>query len=410
MADDKTFVIVGASLAGAKAAETLRAEGFTGRVVLIGEEPVRPYERPPLSKDYLRGQVGPDAAFVHDERFYDEHDIDLRLSTLVSAIDPAAGEAVVGDGERIRFDAALLATGAYPRRLTLPGADLPGVESLRTMADSDRLRAAIAEASRLVVIGAGWIGCEVAASARQMGTEVAMVEMGQLPLERVLGPELGRFYRDVHVEHGVEMHFGGGISELRGSSRVEAVVLESGAVLEADLVVAGVGVAPRIELAERAGLEMDNGVLTDEYLSTSAPNVFAAGDVANAWHPVLQRRVRLEHWSSALNQGPAAARNMLGTKTAYEKIPYFYSDQYDVGMEYSGLATSWDEVVFRGDPSTGEFIAFWMEDGRISAGMNVNVWDVADKIATLVASRRPVDRDRLADPDVELSSLLPPAS
>lgn len=403
---ERTFAIVGASLAGAKAAETLRNEGFDGRIVLIGSEAVRPYERPPLSKDYLRGEVGPEKAFVHDEGYYDENNIELRLSTTVTELDTSANEIVLDSGERVSYDAVLLATGAEPRRLSLPGADLEGVSYLRSMADSDYLHGAIPEASHLVVIGAGWIGCEVAASARQMGTEVAMVEVATLPLERVLGRELGRFYRDVHADHGVDLHFGSGISELRGSGGVEEVVLTDGTVLPADLVVVGVGVAPRTALAQAAALEIDNGVITDEWLTTSVPNVFAAGDVANAWHPILQRRIRLEHWSSALNQGPAAARNMLGIKTPYERIPYFFSDQYEVGMEYSGHAVEWDEIVFRGDVESGEFVAFWLKDGRVAAGMNVNVWDVADPIAKLVASQQPVDTGPLTDPDVELTSLV----
>jgi 3-phenylpropionate/trans-cinnamate dioxygenase ferredoxin reductase component len=403
--DDRVFVIVGASLAGAKAAETLRAEGFGGRVVLIGEEPVRPYERPPLSKEYLRGEATADKAFVHDESFYDEQDIELRLTTTVRALDPAANEVLLDPAEHLRYDALLLATGAAPRGFTAPGADLDGVRYLRTMAESDRLRTAITAASRVVVIGAGWIGCEVAASARQMGADVAMVEVADLPLKRVLGPELGRFYRDVHASHGVELHLGVGVSELRGKDQVEAVVLADGTTVPADLVVVGVGALPRTELAEAAGLTIDNGVVSDEWLATSAANVFAAGDVANAWHPILERRIRLEHWSSALHQGPAAAQNMLSIKTPYDRIPYFYSDQYDIGMEYSGLATEWDQVIFRGDPATREFIAFWLKDGRVAAGMNVNVWDVNDQIADLVASKRTVDPKALADPAVELASL-----
>ncbi|MBV9661721.1 MAG: FAD-dependent oxidoreductase [Acidimicrobiales bacterium] len=405
MSDERIFVIVGASLAGAKAAETLRSEGFTGRVVLIGDEPVRPYERPPLSKGYLRGEAAADEAFVHDEGFYLEHDIELRLSTEVTGIDPTTNEITVDGEERIPYSAALLATGAAPRQLKVPGAHLSGVRYLRTMADADQLRASIATANRVVVIGGGWIGCEVAASARQMNAEVAMVEMAELPLERVLGPELGRFYRDVHADHGVEMHLGVGISELRGGSQVEEVVLADGRVLAADVVVAGVGVTPRTDLAQQAGLAIDNGVITNEWLATSVPNVFAAGDVANAWHPILDRRVRLEHWSSALNQGPVVARNMLGAKAAYERILYFFSDQYEIGMEYSGLAVEWDQVLFRGDPASREFIAFWLNSGRLVAGMNVNVWDVAESIATLVASPGHVDPTKLVDPDVELSSL-----
>jgi len=405
MTDDRGFVIIGASLAGAKAAETLREEGFDGRITLIGEEPVRPYERPPLSKEYLQGKAEADVAFVHDPAYYDKHDIDLRLSTTVRGLEPDGREVVLESGERLGYDAVLLATGARPRRLAVPGADLAGVHYLRTMADAERLRAAIIGANRVVVIGAGWIGCEVAASARQLGADVAVVELGRLPLERVLGPELGAFYRDVHADQGVKLHFGTGIEALRGGDRVEQVRLTDGTALAADVVLAGVGVAPRVELAEAAGLDLDNGVVTDEYLAASAAGVFAAGDVASAWHPLFARRIRLEHWSSALNQGPAAARNMLGRRTPYEQIPYFYSDQYDVGMEYSGYAPGWDQVVFRGDPAGREFIAFWLKDGRVVAGMNVNVWDVAESIAALVAAGGQVDLSRLLDPDVELATL-----
>ncbi len=233
-----------------------------------------------------------------------------------------------------------------------------------------------------------------------------MIEAGQLPLERVLGPELGAFYRDVHAEHGVEWHFGNGVEELRGSERVEEVRLADGSIVAGDLFVVGVGVIPRIELAEGAGLTIENGVVTDEFLQTSAPGVFAAGDLADAWHPLFQTRIRLEHWSSALNQGPVAAKNMLGPACAYERIPYFFSDQYDVGMEYSGYAPTWDQVVFRGDPATRAFIAFWLKDGRLAAGMNVNTWDVNDAIAAIVASQKPVDADRLRDPDIELAQVV----
>jgi 3-phenylpropionate/trans-cinnamate dioxygenase ferredoxin reductase subunit len=405
MTDDRGFVIIGASLAGAKAAQALREEGFDGRVVLIGEEPVRPYERPPLSKDYLQGKAEADAAFVHDPGYYARHDIELRLSTRVRGLEPRDRQVVLASGERLGYDAVLLATGAAPRRLRIPGAGLAGVHYLRDLADAERLRAAITAAGRVVVIGAGWIGCEVAASARQLGADVAVVGLGRLPLERVLGPELGRFYRDVHADHGVRLRLGVGVEALRGGDRVEEVRLADGTALPADVVVVGVGVAPRVELAEAAGLALDNGVVTDQYLAASEAGVFAAGDVASAWHPVLARRIRLEHWSSALNQGPAAARNMLGRRVPYEQIPYFYSDQYDIGMEYSGHAPDWDRVVFRGDPASREFIAFWLKDGRVAAGMNVNVWDVADPIAALVAAGRRVEESRLLDPDVELATL-----
>jgi 3-phenylpropionate/trans-cinnamate dioxygenase ferredoxin reductase subunit len=397
-------------LAGAKTAETLRSEGYGGEVVLLGEEAVRPYERPPLSKDYLRGDVGRDAAFVHSEDYYHANQIDLRLSTTVTSIEPDQQELMLDTGDRLAYDAAVLAVGAAPRPISSPGADLDGVRYLRSLDDSDLLRERIRAAGRVVVIGAGWIGSEVAASARQMGAEVAVVEIAQVPLERVLGPELGSFYRDVHVEHGVDMHLGVGVESLQGTGRVEAVRLTDGTELAADLVVVGVGVAPRLGLAEAAGLTLENGVATDEFLASSAPGIYAVGDVAAAWHPILERRIRLEHWSSALNQGPVAARNILGAATPYDRIPYFFSDQYDIGMEYSGYATSWDQVVFRGDPASREFIAFWLENGRVAAGMNVNVWDVADTIAALVASRQPVDAGRLTDPEVELASLLPAGS
>ncbi len=407
MADSRRFVILGASLAGAKAAETLRAEGFDGEVVLVGDEPVRPYERPPLSKGYLRGEEGPEKIYVHGEDYYHEHDIDLRLSTSARGIDPSARTVELDSGERLPYDALLLTVGARPRRLEVPGADLEGVHYLRTVAQSDLLREAIPAAGRVVVIGAGWIGSEVAASARQMGADVALVEMSEVPLERVLGREMGAFYRDVQVDHGVEVHMGTGISRLTGNKAVQAVELSDGQALESDLVVIGVGVAPRTELAEAAGLELDNGVVTDQFLATTSSGIYAAGDVAAAWHPVLETRIRLEHWSSALNQGPAAARNMLGQETPYERIPYFFSDQYEIGMEYSGLARDWDKIVLRGDPAGREFVAFWLKDGLVQAGMNVNVWDVADDIAKLVASRQPVDAVRLADPEVALATLLP---
>lgn len=406
MSDGRTFVIVGASMAGAKAAETLRLEGFEGRVLLVGEEVLRPYQRPPLSKEYLRGEVGDEKVFLHDASFYDDQGIELRLGTRVGAVDVKSREIVLGSDERVGYDALLIATGAAPRPLPVPGSDLGGIHYLRNLGDADLLRDAIQSGGRVVVIGGGWIGCEVAASARQLGADVAMVEGGQYPLQRVLGTGLGRFYRDIHAEQGVELHLGVAVESLRGESTVREVCLSDGESLAADVVVVGVGVSPRIELAEAAGLTLDNGIVTDEYLATSAPGVFAAGDVSNAWHPLLDRRIRLEHWSSALNQGPVAAKNMLGISTPYTRIPYFFSDQYEIGMEYTGLGDVSDEMVFRGDPDSREFVAFWMRDGRVAAGMNVNVWDVADPIAALIAAGGQADSALLGDPDVDLASLV----
>lgn len=409
MPGSRTFVIVGAGMAGARAAETLRAEGFDGRVVLLGEEPAPPYDRPPLTKEYLRGEKErPEhQLLLHEPGFYDDNGIELRTSSRVTSIEVRAREVELGSGERIGFDALLLATGAEPRRLPVPGAELAGVHYLRSLADADRLKEALRRAGRVVVIGGGWIGCEVAASARALGVDVALVERGRLPLERVLGAELGAFYRDVHTDRGVELHLGAGVTEVRGGEAVEEVMLDDGTALSADAVVVGIGVTPRVELAEAAGLEIDDGVVTDEHLATGAPGVFAAGDVADAWHPLFGHRLRLEHWSSALNQGPAAARNMLGITTVYDRVPFFFSDQYDIGMEYAGYAREWDRVVFRGDPADRKFIVFWLGRGRLLAGMHVNTWGVADAIAAIVRSKRPVDPAALVDLDVDLADLAP---
>ena len=397
----ETYVIVGAGLAGGKAAETLREEGFDGRIVLLGSEPEVPYERPPLSKDYLRGEAEREAAYVHPASYYDEHDIELRTEVTVSELDLGARELALDAGEPVAFTRLLLAIGAEPRRLPIRGADLDHVHYLRDFRDSDALRAVLDQGGRMTVIGAGWIGCEVAASARQKGLEVAIVEQASTPLEGVLGRELGEIYGAIHRDNGVEVLTGAGVESIEPGR----VLLAGGRALVCDHVVVGVGVAPRTKLAEAAGLDVDNGILVDERLMTSDDGVFAAGDVANHQHPLLNTRLRVEHWHNALEQGPAAARSMLGTGEPYDRIPYFFSDQYDVGMEYAGYATEWDEVVFRGDVEGREFIAFWVKDGRVLAGMNVNVWDVTDDIQALIRSGAQVDPARLRDPDVELASL-----
>ena len=407
MTSDRTFVIVGASLTGAKAAETLRAEGFDERVVLVGAEDERPYERPPLSKDYLRGEAERETVYVHPEGFYSDHDIELRLGRTAVSVDVAGSEVALDDGERLRYDRLLLATGAEPRRLSIPGGDLDGVLYLRSVADCDALRGRLDRGGTVVVIGAGWIGAEVAASARQRGLDVTVIEPLTVPLERVLGTEVGAVYRDIHVDHGVHMLLGTGVEAFEGGTAVERVRTSDGRELECDFVVVGVGVQPRIGLAAQAGLAVDNGILVDEHLQTSAPGVFAAGDVANAHHPFYGERIRVEHWANALHQGPLAARAMLGEPDVYDRLPYFFSDQYDVGMEYAGFARRWDRVIFRGDPATREFIAFWLTGDRVVAGMNVNVWDVIDPIQRLIGERVAVDDRRLADPDVPLAELVP---
>jgi 3-phenylpropionate/trans-cinnamate dioxygenase ferredoxin reductase subunit len=406
MTSDRTFVIVGASLTGAKAAETLRAEGFDERVVLVGAEDERPYERPPLSKDYLRGEAERETVYVHPEGFYSDHDIELRLGRTAVSVDVAGSEVALDDGERLRYDRLLLATGAEPRRLSIPGGDLDGVLYLRSVADCDALRGRLDRGGTVVVIGAGWIGAEVAASARQRGLDVTVIEPLTVPLERVLGTEVGAVYRDIHVDHGVHMLLGTRVEAFEGATAVERVRTSDGRELECDFVVVGVGVQPRIGLAAQAGLAVDNGILVDEHLQTSAPGVFAAGDVANAHHPFYGERIRVEHWANALHQGPIAAHAMLGEPDVYDRLPYFFSDQYDVGMEYAGFARRWDRMIFRGDPATREFIAFWLTGDRVVAGMNVNVWDVIDPIQRLIGERVAVDDRRLADPDVPLAELV----
>jgi 3-phenylpropionate/trans-cinnamate dioxygenase ferredoxin reductase component len=406
MSSDQTHVIVGASLTGAKAAETLRDEGFDGRVVMIGTEAERPYERPPLSKDYLRGEVGREKVYVHDEGFYPEHDIELRLGSTAAELNTSRNEVVLEGGEVLGYQRLLLATGSEPRRLGIPGAELDGVLYLRSVQDSDALRARLDGGGAVVVVGAGWIGAEVAASARQRGLEVTVIEPASVPLERVLGAEVGAVYRDIHTDHGTTMLMGTGVEAFEGGDAVERVRTSDGRTVDCDFVVIGVGAQPRVDLAAQAGLDVDNGVLVDEQLQTSAPGVFAAGDIANASHPFYGERIRVEHWANARGQGPAAARNMLGEALPYERLPYFFSDQYEVGMEYSGFAGQWDRVVFRGDPASREFIAFWLIQDRVVAGMNVNVWDVNETVQRLIRERVAVTDRRLADPDVPIDQLV----
>ena len=403
-AQPQTFVIVGGGLAGAKAAETLREEGFDGRVVLIGDEAERPYERPPLSKDYLRGETA-EKPYVHGEDFYAEREIELWTSARVTGVDAGRGELRLEDDRRLSYDRLLLATGAEPRRLDVPGAELAGILYLRTVADSERIAERFERGRRVVVVGSGWIGAEIAASARMKGCEVTMIEMATLPLERVLGPEVGQIYLDVHRDHGIEFLPETTVDRFEGEGSLERVLTRDGALIETDVAIVGVGVTPRVQLAEAAGLRVENGILVDQRLETSVPGVFAAGDVANAHHPFYERRLRVEHWANALNQGPAAARAMLGEPVSYDEIPYFFSDQYETGMEYAGFAPEWDQVVFRGDVAGREFIAFWLAEGRVAAGLNMNVWDVNEEIRELIRSRQPVDAKRLADVDVGLEEL-----
>jgi 3-phenylpropionate/trans-cinnamate dioxygenase ferredoxin reductase subunit len=404
-----TYLIVGASLAGAKAAEALRGEGFDGPLIMIGEENERPYERPPLSKDYLLGKAERETVYVHPQQWYTEHDVDLRLGVAVTAVHPSAHEVSLADGSRIGYAKLLLTTGSAPRRLSVPGAGLDGVLYLRNLGDSDRIRAAFQSSSKVAVIGAGWIGLETAAAARAAGVAVTVLEMAELPLLRVLGRQVAQVFATLHRDHGVDLRCGVQVAEITGSNgRASGVLLADGSRIEADVVIAGVGITPNSQLASTAGLETSNGILVDAQLRSSSPDIYAAGDVASAFHPLLGKHVRVEHWANALHQPQAAARAMLGQDVAYDRVPYFFTDQYDLGMEYSGYVEpgGYDEVIFRGDPGRREFIAFWLSGGQVLAGMNVNVWDVNDAIQGLVRDGRPVDKDALQDPERRLESLI----
>lgn len=389
MSDRTTFVIVGGGLAGAKAAETLRAEGFDGRLVLVGAEAELPYERPPLSKGYLAGETALAEARVHDRSFYDEHDIELVTGRAATALDTAAREVGLAGGARLGYDRLLIATGALPRRPPIEGADRDGVLVLRTIADADALRQVIERQGRLAVIGAGWIGCEVAATARSRGAEVTLIARAETPLQHVLGRRIGEFFADLHRAHGVELMTRAHVTRIEPGPRV---VLAGGGVVDADAVVLGVGVAPATALAEAGGLRVDGGVVTDERLRTSASGVFAAGDVASAYNPRYDRHVRVEHWANAAEQGAAAARSMLDRGGAYATVPFFFSDQYDLGMEYFGLHDPDDRLVIRGSTDAGSFQAFWIGgDGRVGAGMHANDWDASAEIGRQVEARAPMD-------------------
>ncbi len=416
--EQRTFVIVGAALAGAKAAEALRAEGFTGRVVLIGEETELPYERPPLSKGYLLGKDAREKAYVHDEQWYARNDVELMLGRRATGLDRTAHTVSLADGAELRYDKLLLATGSRARTLDLPGAQARGVRYLRTLGESDALLSALRDGAQVVVVGAGWIGLETAAAARTHGCDVRVVEVDQLPLRRVLGDEVAAIYRDLHAAHGVEFHFDAAVREFGAlNGAVTSVVLEDDTELPADLVIVGVGIRPAVELAEDAGLETENGIVTDASLATSDPDIYACGDVAYSFNPLVDRRIRVEHWANALNGGKAAAIAMLGRDVVYDRVPYFFSDQYDLGMEYSGYVEpgGYDQVVFRGERSivdgkAPEFVAFWVTDGRVLAGLNANVWDVQDDIQRLIRAGyagQAADLARLADPQVSLGDLVP---
>ncbi|MBY4568906.1 FAD-dependent oxidoreductase [Gordonia sihwensis] len=402
-------VIIGGGLAGAKTAEQLRENGYSGGVVLIAAERVAPYERPPLSKEFLAGSKSLPEFTVHDEAWYADNDVDLKLGVRAEAVDTASRTVRLSDGGALAYSALVLATGSTSVHPPIDGADAAGVHYLRTVDEASALLETFGEGKRLAVIGGGWIGLEVAAAARRRDTEVTVVEAADQPLRAALGPEIGAAFADLHRAHGVDLRTGRKVSSITvADGRATGLELDDGATVTADAVLIAVGARAETGLAEAAGLTLaDGGVATDSRLRTSAADVYAAGDIAAAMHPILRTRVRTEHWANALNQPAVVAENIVGRDTEYTRMPYFFTDQYDLGMEYRGLAEGYRRVVTRGDVSGLEFLAFWLDEaGTVLAGMNVNIWDAGDDIAALVQARRPVDAAALADPEVPLSSLI----
>lgn len=406
MNSDRHFVIVGGGLAAAKVAEALRDKDFDGTVTLIGAEEHLPYDRPPLSKEHLAGKKAFTEFIVQPAQWYRDHHVDVRLGTTVTGLDAAGKTVTLPDGSTLPYDKLALATGSTPRTLSIPGADAPNVYTLRTIEDSDTLIELFGGATRrIVIIGAGWIGLEVAAAARAADVEVTIVELGDLPLLAALGPEMGQVFADLHRANGVDFRFGAQVEAITTEDAIATAIangvrLADGSTIEADAVLVAVGARPNVELAADAGLAVDDGVLVDERLATSDPDIVAVGDIAAHRHPVLDRRIRVEHWANALNQPAVAAATMLGKEVSYDRLPYFFTDQYDLGMEYTGYAApgEYARVVVRGDRSAREFVAFWLDsDNRVLAGMNVNVWDVTDRIKELILAGEPVDPDQLAD-------------
>ncbi|MBF6140585.1 FAD-dependent oxidoreductase [Nocardia farcinica] len=402
MTSDRRFVIVGGGLAAAKLAQELRAADFPGSITLIGAEEHLPYERPPLSKEFLFGKKQLPDFTVEPAQWYRDHHVELLLGTTVTGLDPRARTLTLPDGSTLPYDKLALATGSTPRRLPVPGADAPGVYTLRTIDDARALAGLFAR-GRLAIVGAGWIGLEVAAAARAADCAVTVVETAPQPLMGPLGPEMGAVFADLHRAHGVDLRLGARLDAVTtgADGAVTGLALADGGTVAADAVLMAVGAAPNIALAADAGLAVGTGVLVDASLRTSDPDIVAVGDIAEQDHPRLGGRIRVEHWANALNQPAVAAATMLGRAAEYDRLPYFFTDQYDLGMEYTGYATAdrTARVVVRGSLADREFVAFWLDaENRVLAGMNVNVWDVTDRIKELITSATPVDPDRLADP------------
>jgi len=401
----ETFVVVGAGLAGGGAAATLRQEGFDGRVILIGAEATPPYERPPLSKEYLRGESSFDEALVQSPDFYGENGIETRFGVRATRVDAAEKMVELDSGERVAYDKLLIATGGRNRHFPIPGRALEGIYDLRTVADSDRIRAEIAPGRKAVVVGMGFIGSEVAASLRQLGVDVVVVDRNKVPLRRVLGEEVGRVIEGIHHDHGAELVFEDKVAAFEGIGRVERVTTVRGRRIECDFVVVGLGTEPVTDLLAGTGAQIDNGVVVDEYLRTGVEGIYAAGDVAEHYHPVFARRIRVEHWQNALKQGPVAAQNMLEKDEPYGEIPWFWSDQYEHNLQYAGFHTEWDELVVRGSMEERNFVAFYRKYGRVLAAVAINRGRDLRRSIPLIKAQQTIEAADLCDLDVDLRTL-----
>ena len=403
--DASAFVVVGANLTGGAAATTLRSDGFEGRIVLIGEEATPPYERPSLSKAYLRGEAAIDEALLHPVSWYEENGVELLLGGKARRVDPGAKVVAHRDGRDVPYDKVLVATGGRNRQLEVPGHDLEGIHGLRTIEDADAIRREAKAGRRAVVVGAGFIGCEVAASLRQLGVEVEVVEIFESPLQRAVGQEIGRVFEGIHRDQGVVFHFGQLVERFEGSGRVEGVVTDRGTRIECDFVLVGVGIEPNLEVVEGTGVETANGILVDQLCRTNVEGVYAAGDVANHWHPIFQRRLRVEHWDNALKQGAAAARSMMGKQEPFDDPHWFWSDQYEHNLQSIGLPSDWDELVIRGSLEKRDFVAFYLKEGLLQAAVGLDRGRDVRRSGPLIRARRPLDPIALKDEDVDLKKL-----
>jgi 3-phenylpropionate/trans-cinnamate dioxygenase ferredoxin reductase subunit len=403
----EVFAIVGASLAGGSAAATLRQEGFDGSVILIGAEPYPPYERPPLSKEYLRGEFSFEQALVQPVGFYDDNSIETHFGVRARRVNAAEKVVELEGGERLSYDKLLIATGGRNRRFPIPGLGLEGIYDLRTVDDCDRIRAEASPGRKAVVGGMGFIGSEVAASLRQLSVDVVVIDRNKAPLRRVLGEEVGRVIEGIHNDHGATLIFEDTVAAFEGEGgRVERVRTERGRLIECDFVVVGLGIEPVTELLAGTDVEIDNGIVVDEFCRTGVEGIYAAGDVANHYHPVFERRIRVEHWQNALNQGPAAARSMLSKGEPYDEVPWFWSDQYDFNLQYAGFHTEWDELVVRGSMEERDFVAFYRKDGRVLAAVAGNRGRDLRRSMALIKEGGMIDATKLRDPDVDLRTLV----